>query len=113
MAGTDRALEDSISGYTPIVIDRRGNRRFHGAFTGGFSAGYFNSVNTAQGYKAKYESWSSTRGQKNKSQIRQTPMDFMDDEDMATNTNLFKAIFENGSDNDSESEENQEMEDPI
>lgn len=44
MSGTDRSLEDSISGYTQIVIDRRGNRRFHGAFTGGFNAGYFNTV---------------------------------------------------------------------
>jgi G patch domain-containing protein 1 len=28
-----------------VVTDSRGNQRFHGAFTGGFSAGYFNSVN--------------------------------------------------------------------
>ena len=26
------------------VTDEQGRRRFHGAFTGGFSAGYFNTV---------------------------------------------------------------------
>eukprot|EP01083_Nonionella_stella_P280010 952360_1 len=88
MRGTDRSVEDSLSGYTPIMVDHRGNRRFHGAFTGGFSAGHFNTVGSAQGYKAKYETWTSSRNNKNKQSITQTPMDFMDDEDMATNTNL-------------------------
>ena len=31
------------------VTDERGLRRFHGAFTGGFSAGYFNTVGSKQG----------------------------------------------------------------
>lgn len=31
------------------VLDKQGRRRFHGAFTGGFSAGYFNTVGTKQG----------------------------------------------------------------
>ncbi|CAG0900920.1 unnamed protein product [Darwinula stevensoni] len=30
-----------------VVTDDQGRRRFHGAFTGGFSAGYFNSVGTS------------------------------------------------------------------
>ena len=33
-----------------IVTDERGKRRFHGAFTGGFSAGYFNTVGTKHGF---------------------------------------------------------------
>jgi hypothetical protein len=33
------------------VVDEQGRRRFHGAFTGGFSAGYFNSVGSAEGWK--------------------------------------------------------------
>lgn len=33
-----------------IVTDERGRRRFHGAFTGGFSAGYFNTVGTKHGF---------------------------------------------------------------
>ena len=31
------------------VTDSRGRRRFHGAFTGGFSAGYFNTVGSEEG----------------------------------------------------------------
>ncbi|KAH7982063.1 hypothetical protein HPB52_002858 [Rhipicephalus sanguineus] len=31
------------------VRDAQGRRRFHGAFTGGFSAGYFNTVGTKEG----------------------------------------------------------------
>ena len=94
LAGTDKTLEESGTGYNPVMIDRRGNRRFHGAFTGGFSAGHFNTVGSVQGYKAKYESWTSSRNNKNKQRIKQTPMDFMDDEDMATNTNLLKTSKE-------------------
>jgi G patch domain-containing protein 1 len=32
------------------VTDAQGRRRFHGAFTGGFSAGYFNTVGSAEGW---------------------------------------------------------------
>lgn len=32
-----------------IVTDQQGRRRFHGAFTGGFSAGYFNTVGSKEG----------------------------------------------------------------
>ena len=39
--------------YKPVweqeVRDEQGRRRFHGAFTGGFSAGYFNSVGSKEG----------------------------------------------------------------
>ena len=31
------------------VTDDQGRRRFHGAFTGGFSAGYFNTVGSKEG----------------------------------------------------------------
>ena len=31
------------------VLDKQGRRRFHGAFTGGFSAGYYNTVGTKEG----------------------------------------------------------------
>src|ERR1700760_4640900 len=40
--------------YVPIwkqdATDERGRKRFHGAFTGGFSAGYFNTVGSAEGW---------------------------------------------------------------
>ena len=32
-----------------IVTDEKGRRRFHGAFTGGFSAGYFNTPGSKHG----------------------------------------------------------------
>ena len=32
-----------------VVKDAQGRRRFHGAFTGGFSAGYYNTVGTKEG----------------------------------------------------------------
>lgn len=31
------------------VTDEEGRRRFHGAFTGGFSAGYYNTVGSKEG----------------------------------------------------------------
>lgn len=34
----------------PQVRDEQGRRRFHGAFTGGFSAGYYNTVGTEKGW---------------------------------------------------------------
>ena len=33
------------------VLDKQGRRRFHGAFTGGFSAGYFNTVGSKEGWE--------------------------------------------------------------
>ena len=38
-----------ISIHEQTVSDAQGRLRFHGAFTGGFSAGYFNSVGTKEG----------------------------------------------------------------
>ncbi len=32
-----------------FVTDSQGRRRFHGAFTGGFSAGYYNTVGSKEG----------------------------------------------------------------
>jgi hypothetical protein len=36
---------------TNTVTDEQGRTRFHGAFTGGFSAGYFNTVGSSEGFK--------------------------------------------------------------
>jgi G patch domain-containing protein 1 len=33
--------------------DAQGRQRFHGAFTGGFSAGYFNTVGSKEGWAPK------------------------------------------------------------
>jgi len=67
------------------VRDEKGRKRLHGAFTGGFSAGYFNTVGTKEGWTTTQ--FRSSRGDKNiaNTQIanmKQDVMDFMDEEDI-------------------------------
>ncbi|XP_058833316.1 G patch domain-containing protein 1 homolog [Topomyia yanbarensis] len=62
-----------------IVLDVNGKRRFHGAFTGGFSAGYWNTVGSEEGWKPT--EFKSSRKEK-ASFKSQNPEDFMDDEDL-------------------------------
>nr|SVE77435.1 EOG090X013U [Daphnia lumholtzi] len=75
---------EDIAGKKPIRIedqevrDENGRRRFHGAFTGGFSAGYYNTVDTKEGWRpAEFKSSRSDRQKK-----EQKPQDFMDEEDL-------------------------------
>lgn len=60
------------------VVDDQGRRRFHGAFTGGFSAGYFNTVGSAEGFKPV--EFMSSRGNRASSKQR-SAFDYMDTED--------------------------------
>lgn len=60
------------------VRDEEGRRRFHGAFTGGFSAGYYNSVGSKEGWQPR--AWQSSRGSRGAAPA-QRPEDFMDDDD--------------------------------
>ena len=46
---TGEALKKPTKVEDLVAKDKQGRRRFHGAFTGGFSAGYFNSVGTKEG----------------------------------------------------------------
>ena len=62
-----------------IATDERGRRRFHGAFTGGFSAGYFNTVGSKVGWQPKQ--FKSSRADEKKQQ-QQTMEDFMDEEEL-------------------------------
>mmetsp|Transcript_38193 Transcript_38193/g.123595 ORF Transcript_38193/g.123595 Transcript_38193/m.123595 type:complete len:207 (+) Transcript_38193:19-639(+) len=55
-------------------------RNFHGAFTGGWSAGYFNSVGSKEGWAPS--EWKSSRGARTEG-VAQRVEDFMDDEDLA------------------------------
>lgn len=48
------ASKKPLSVENQIVTDEKGRRRFHGAFTGGFSAGYFNTVGTKEGTFFKF-----------------------------------------------------------
>ncbi|XP_017885935.1 G patch domain-containing protein 1 [Ceratina calcarata] len=76
--------EDNVPKKKPMTIedqcayDAQGRRRFHGAFTGGFSAGYFNTVGTRDGWRP--QQFKSSRSSKAEN-ISQHPEDFMDEED--------------------------------
>eukprot|EP00794_Sanderia_malayensis_P010926 gene10926-12087_t len=78
--------EESSSSKKPstvhdqVAVDDKGRRRFHGAFTGGFSAGYFNTVGTKEGWTPS-TFVSSRTSRENKDGSAQRPEDFMDDED--------------------------------
>ncbi|KAE9077868.1 hypothetical protein PF010_g23346 [Phytophthora fragariae] len=60
------------------VTDAQGRRRFHGAFTGGYSAGYYNSVGSEEGWTPR--TFSSSRGDR-MPRVEQRAEDFMDEED--------------------------------
>ncbi|NXA06795.1 GPTC1 protein, partial [Sapayoa aenigma] len=63
------------------VKDAKGRyQRFHGAFTGGFSAGYFNTVGTKEGWTPS--AFVSSR-QKRADRTIRGPEDFMDEEDLS------------------------------
>ncbi|EJW88539.1 G-patch domain-containing protein [Wuchereria bancrofti] len=63
-----------------VVKDEKGRKRFHGAFTGGFSAGYFNTVGSKEGWiPKKFRSTRDERGER----IDYKPEDFMDEEDLS------------------------------
>ncbi|CEP08476.1 hypothetical protein [Parasitella parasitica] len=59
--------------------DEQGRRRFHGAFTGGFSAGYFNTVGSKEGWTPT--NYVSSRNARNERKDAR-PEDFMDEEDL-------------------------------
>eukprot|EP00961_Rhodomonas_salina_P217293 2936117-Rhodomonas_salina.1 len=62
------------------VLDDQGRKRLHGAFTGGFSAGYFNTVGSKEGWApATFVSSRSNRAKYDKQKLE----DFMDAEDVA------------------------------
>ncbi|VDM61468.1 unnamed protein product [Angiostrongylus costaricensis] len=60
-----------------IVTDEQGRRRFHGAFTGGFSAGYYNTVGSKDGWTP--QEFRSSRDQR-AAKFQQRAEDLMDDE---------------------------------
>ncbi|KAG1747898.1 uncharacterized protein EDB91DRAFT_1115387 [Suillus paluster] len=63
------------------VRDEKGRRRLHGAFTGGFSAGYFNTVGSKEGWTPS--TFVSSRSERANHKNRASrPEDFMDEEDL-------------------------------
>ncbi|XP_043959134.1 G patch domain-containing protein 1 isoform X2 [Gambusia affinis] len=75
----DEPLKKPVPLHEQTVKDERGRyQRFHGAFTGGFSAGYFNTVGSKEGWTPS--TFVSSRQQKAEKHHAR-PEDFMDEED--------------------------------
>uniref|UniRef100_A0A8C9ZKZ0 G patch domain containing 1 n=1 Tax=Sander lucioperca TaxID=283035 RepID=A0A8C9ZKZ0_SANLU len=77
---TNEPLKKPVPLHEQTVKDEKGRyQRFHGAFTGGFSAGYFNTVGTKEGWAPS--TFVSSRQQKVEKKHHARPEDFMDEED--------------------------------
>lgn len=74
-AGQLRALP----AWKQEVRDEEGRRRFHGAFTGGFSAGFYNTVGSKEGWTPQ----TFTSSRKNRAELtKQSIYNFLDEEDI-------------------------------
>ena len=80
----DLALTKSLPAHKQEVVDEEGRRRFHGAFTGGFSAGYFNTVGSKEGWApSTFRSSRDDRARDRQAHVQQTATDFMDEDERA------------------------------
>jgi G patch domain-containing protein 1 len=83
--------------YVPVwkqdARDEQGRKRFHGAFTGGYSAGYFNTVGSKEGWVPA--TFTSSRTNRRKDAQTARPEDFMDHEDIAAAAEAQKIITQN------------------
>ncbi|KAI8368582.1 hypothetical protein EDC96DRAFT_441313 [Choanephora cucurbitarum] len=78
-----------VPSWKQEVRDEHGRRRFHGAFTGGFSAGYFNTVGSKEGWEpSQYVSSRTARNERKEAK----PEDFMDEEDLQDLANTQKLV---------------------
>ncbi|CAI5517910.1 unnamed protein product, partial [Closterium sp. Naga37s-1] len=62
LAVAEGRAKQAVPPWQQEARDDEGRRRFHGAFTGGFSAGYFNSVGSKEGWQPA--SFRSSRSQR-------------------------------------------------
>ncbi|XP_075107730.1 G patch domain-containing protein TGH isoform X1 [Nicotiana tabacum] len=70
----------TLAPWKQEVTDEEGRRRFHGAFTGGFSAGYYNTVGSKEGWTPQ----SFTSSRKNRAEFKQQSLfNFLDDDEKA------------------------------
>ncbi|KAK2854349.1 hypothetical protein Q5P01_007010 [Channa striata] len=77
----DEPLKKPVPLHEQTVKDEKGRyKRFHGAFTGGFSAGYFNTVGSKEGWTPS--TFVSSRQQKAEKHHAR-PEDYMDEEDFS------------------------------
>ncbi|KAJ8452214.1 hypothetical protein Cgig2_006019 [Carnegiea gigantea] len=70
----------TLPAWKQEVRDEEGRRRFHGAFTGGFSAGFYNTVGSKEGWTPQSfsSSWKSRAEVK-----KQSVLDFLDEDEKA------------------------------
>ena len=77
LTNEEEELKEQRKKYLPVwkqeVRDEKGRQRLHGAFTGGFSAGYYNTVGSLEGFTPT--SFVSSRKQRVKRQETK-PEDF-------------------------------------
>lgn len=70
----------ALPSWKQEVTDEEGRRRFHGAFTGGYSAGYYNTVGSKEGWTPQ----TFTSSRKNRADIKQQNiLNFLDDDEKA------------------------------
>ncbi|XP_077244043.1 SWAP (Suppressor-of-White-APricot)/surp domain-containing protein [Tasmannia lanceolata] len=70
----------SLPPWKQEVRDDEGRRRFHGAFTGGFSAGFYNTVGSKEGWTPQ----TFTSSRKNRAEVKkQSVHNFLDDDEKA------------------------------
>ncbi|VFQ64931.1 unnamed protein product [Cuscuta campestris] len=68
----------TLPSWKQEVRDEEGRRRFHGAFTGGFSAGYFNTAGSKEGWTPQ----SFTSSRKSRAEFKQQSIyNFLDDDE--------------------------------
>ncbi|KAG5027876.1 hypothetical protein JHK87_011390 [Glycine soja] len=68
----------TLPAWKQEVRDEEGQRRFHGAFTGGYSAGYYNTVGSKEGWAP--QSFKSSR--KNRAEFKeQNILNFLDEDE--------------------------------
>ncbi|KAM5571061.1 G patch domain-containing protein TGH [Rosa sericea] len=70
----------TLAPWKQEVRDEEGRRRFHGAFSGGFSAGYYNTVGSKEGWTP--QTFVSSR--KNRAEVKQQDIsNFLDEDERA------------------------------
>ncbi|CAM6103046.1 unnamed protein product [Calypogeia fissa] len=75
---TQKGQVRQVAPWKQEVTDSEGRRRFHGAFTGGFSAGYWNTVGSKEGWTPS--TFSSSRN-KRAGKKAQTVYEFLDEDE--------------------------------
>ncbi|KAH7682713.1 G patch domain-containing protein 1 [Dioscorea alata] len=78
-AAADAGQLRSLPVWKQEVRDEEGRRRFHGAFTGGFSAGYYNTVGSKEGWTPQ----TFTSSRKSRAEFKQQSIyQFLDDDEI-------------------------------